>query len=297
MSTTTTTKTATSLKASAIAEPGPVPAAKRHPYIGGVANNYTAAVGKAWDFPDPIFNGQVSYLLKFESTYEAIEKLILPPPLKVDRSRPPEVIVWFFTSGDSKGPGGHLIPFQGFQFRGYTEYNGVKGVSGWEYVDGLKGDKTYMDVMSGWGLQFGMLKKLSNIHFTPIGGNRFEITVDRNGQQLIRVTITQGAELSGEQLEQMQTGGHVLADPTFTVREMPSADWTHYVDRTINCVDTGKTCIIKRVWQASEGTIEFGNMEFDPLDELNPKNVMALGISEADVLKTTFTMMEVVGKF
>ena len=268
----------------------------KHPYIGGVGNITTAEVGSAWDFPDPAFAGQVSYLLKFESTYEAIEKLILPPPLKVDRSAPPEVIVWFFTSCDSKGPGGHDVPFQGFQFRGHTEYNGVKGVSGWEYVDGLKGDKTYMDVMSSWGLQFGMLKKLSNIHFTPIGGNRFEITVDRNGQQLIRVTITQGDELSGEQLKQMQSGGHVLADPTFTVREFPSADWTHYTDRTVNCVETGDTCIIKRVWSATEGSIEFGHQDLDPLSELKPENVSALGISEADVLKTTFTKMKVVGK-
>lgn len=103
----------------------------RYPHVGGILHMSNAVPGQAFQHPSPTFPAQICYCLRFTSNYEAIEKLILRPPLKVDRSLPPEVVVWYFSSSKSLTPGGKPVPYQGFQFRGNTEFNGVKGCAGW----------------------------------------------------------------------------------------------------------------------------------------------------------------------
>src|SRR5688572_27383607 len=127
-------------------------------FTGGVLNLTGVRPGDAFRYDGLSFPDMVIYMMHFESTYEAIEKLILPPPLKADRSLPPEVQVWYFTSRNTLPMDGRVLPYQGFQFRARTEFNGVKGASGWEYIDGLHGDKTQCDIMGPWGVYFGMLK-------------------------------------------------------------------------------------------------------------------------------------------
>ncbi|PSN61990.1 hypothetical protein BS50DRAFT_638580 [Corynespora cassiicola Philippines] len=266
-------------------------------HIGGTLNMFGSHPGSAWDFDGPAFPKQVCYFVKFTSTYEAIEKLILPPPLKVDRSLPPEVITWYFSSPESRGPGGQLVPYQGIQFRGYTEVNGVKGVAGWEFIDGLRGDKTEAAIMGPWGVQFGMMKKFANIHFTPISGDQFEIVAKRLDKTVFKMVIGMGAEMKGAERDRLFEGKeNPMTFPTFSVREIPNADWSGYVDRCILKFAVNEPTI-NRAWRAVRGSIEFGNAESDPLDELCPQNVQAMMIGHLQTPREAFKSMEEIANF
>ncbi|KAH7009585.1 hypothetical protein EDB80DRAFT_682064 [Ilyonectria destructans] len=266
-------------------------------YIGGVLNLAGGIPGQAWEFSGPASPKHVCYILKFTSTYEAIEKVILPPPLKVDRTRPPEVIVWYFNGSGSKGPGGQICDYQGFQFRGFTEHNGVKGVAGWEFVDSAIGDKTQMDIMGPWGVQFGMLKKMADIRFLPAGGNQFLITVTRHQKQVIKMTVELGDEILGQDFQDLQGGpGNPLSLDTLTVREVPSADWKTYLDRSVLYTPTSKSFRFLRAWQGNNASIEFASLDMDPLAELQPIKIDGALIAETETMKETFTNMGVLEK-
>jgi hypothetical protein len=60
-----------------------------------------------------------------------------------------------------------------------------------------------------------------------------------------------------------------------TVREIPDTSYTSFVDRSICWTPTDGTKI-DRAWSAHDGSIEFGHLELDPLDEMP-----VLGIKEA----------------
>lgn len=251
----------------------------------------------AFHSTEPVFPKQVCFVMKFSSTYEAIEKLVLPPPLKVDRTLTPEVIVWYFTSPESRGPGGQIIPYQGFQFRAHAQYNGSRGIAGWEYVDGLYGDKTVIDIMGPWGVQFGMMKKSADIRFSPIGGDEFEIVVARHGCHLFRITIGNGQKLDDVELDQLlHASDNPMKKDTFTVREIPNCDWDGYLDQSVLFTPTSKSIKVNRAWHASGGTIEFSHLGSDPLHELRPSNVHALFICEIEVGRATFKEMKEVQK-
>ncbi|KPM42504.1 hypothetical protein AK830_g4040 [Neonectria ditissima] len=265
------------------------------PYIGGVLNMTGARPGQAFSFPGPAFPRQVCYIIKFTSTYEAIEKYILPPPLKVDRNLPPEVIVWYFSSPESKGPDGSPAPYQGFQFRGNTEVDGVKGMAGWEYIDGLRGDKTEMDVMLSWAVHYGMAKKFADIRFTAVSGDEFEITVDRQATRLVTMRLRLGQEIDGDVLKGLaESADSPLAKDTFTVREMPNSDFSGYSERTVCTAPTGRSCNVTQAWSADRGSIEFGHLESDPLSELEPQEVTLTMVANIQVQKETFTELKVV---
>lgn len=267
------------------------------PFIGGVLSIIGGLPGKSWKFSGPAFPKQVCYVLKFTSNYEAIEKLILPPPLKVDRSQPPEVIVWYFNSIGSQGPSGQRVDYTGFQFRGYTEHNGVKGMAGWEFVDSPKNDKTAMDIMGSWGVQFGMAKKFADIRVVPSGGNELQITVTRNETTLITMKMEIGAEIVGKDFENITSGSsNPLSIDTLTVREIPNEDWTKFLDRSVLITQSGAGFNITRAWQGGKASIEFGNSPQDPLDELKPGEILAAVIADTKCEKEIFTKQRVLEK-
>lgn len=266
------------------------------PHTGGIFNMSGARPENAFKFDGPVFPKQVCYFFKFTSTHDAIEKHIIPPPLKVDRTQPPEVICWYFASANSKGPGGQHVAYQGFNFRGHVDHKGTKGVAGWEFVDGLRGDKTTADAMGPWSVHFGMIEKFGNIHFTPIGGNEFEITITRHGSQVLRMTICSGQEIDEATLASFSGSGDPMSLPTLTVREIPSADWSGYLDRSILKVPTTTSTRMRRAWEAKDATIEFGQEGLNNLDDLSeskPAYVQALMISEMEVGKDKFTNLTV----
>lgn len=269
----------------------------RTSHIGGVLHMSHALPGQAFKYDGPAFPLQVCYALRFTSTYEAIEKLILPPPLKVDRSYPPEVLVWWFASANSRSPGGKEIPYQGFQFRARTSYNGVKGMAGWEYVDGLRGDKPAMDIMGSWSIQFGMMKRLADMSFTPLDADRFEILIKRHGTTLIKLTIGLGNEYDKAVIDEMaKNPENPFAQPTLTVREIPNEDFTGYLDQSVLMSPTPETVFVRRAWEGKDASIEFGSLEDDPLSELQPKDVNGGIIVNCEVSKEVFTRMSSLGK-
>lgn len=260
-------------------------------------NMFGGPVKEAYQFEGPAFPKQTCYIMKFTSTYDAIERLILPPPLKVDRTQPPEVLLWYFSSPDSRGPGGQVVPYQGIQFRGYTERQGVKGIAGWEFVDGLRGDFTTADIMGAWGMQFGMMKKYAQIRFTPIGGDEFDIIAVRHGITAFRMTIRMGVMLEEQQLQEALKGMGSIMRETFVVREIPNLDWTGYTDRCIASTPTAKTLKIRRAWGVGDGTVEFpcgGLVPLENLSELSPRDVQGLLIGEMEVGKDTFLRIKLV---
>jgi hypothetical protein len=272
-------------------------ASRTQPFLGGVMHMSQALPGQAFKYDGSTFPNQICYAFKFTSTYEAIEKLILPPPLKVDRSQPPEVTVWYFSSSNSVGPGGKPVPYQGFQFRGSTEYNGVKGGAGWEYVDGLHGDKAAMDIMGSWSVQFGMMKRLADFSFVPIDGDRFEVTIKRHGTTLIKLAMSLGNEIDRSVIDQMaKNPDNPFSRATITVREIPNEDFSDFLDRSVLMSPTPETVHVRRAWEGKDVSIEFGHLEDDPLDELRPKDVGVGMVVNTEVTKEVFTRMTSLGK-
>ncbi|KAF5696538.1 hypothetical protein FMUND_15660 [Fusarium mundagurra] len=270
---------------------------RSQPFIGGLLHMSQALPGQAYKFDGPTFPAQICYAFRFTSTYEAIEKLILPPPLKVDRSEPPEVICWYFSSSNSVGPGGTLIPYQGFQFRGHTEHKGVKALAGWEYVDGLAGNKAAMDVMGSWAVQFGMMKRLADFSFIPIDGDKFEVTIKRNGTTLIRLVLTQGSEIDQSIVAGMADNpANPFSKPTLTVREIPNEDYSAYLDQSVLLSPTKQAVIVRRAWEVPEISVEFGHLDDDPLSGLEPKDAGTGVIVNIEVTKGVFNEMKVLDK-
>lgn len=260
-------------------------------YVGGTLNLAGVRPGGGFTYDGPTMPKMVFFGLTFTSTYEAIERLILPPPLKVDRDLPPEVQVLFFVSPGNRAFDGRLTPYQGFLFTGRTTHGELRGRAGWEYVDGLHGDKTAMDVMGPWGVYFGMLKKLADIRCVPVGVNEFEISVTRRGTRLATMRFSLGSELPDAAVEAINVGAAEFGS-MLTVREIPDVKFENFVDRAI-CASAGDANRVTRAWSAHGGSLEFGHLELDPLDELP---VLSIGdgiVFEADSDKAAYSQLKI----
>lgn len=259
-------------------------------FTGGILNLTGVRPGQAFSYDGLSFPSMNIYMLSFRSTYDAIEKLILPPPLKADRDLPPDIQIWYFSSHDTLPMDGRPLDYHGVQFRARTSYDGVKGAAGWEYIDALDGDKTKVDIMGPWGVYFGMLKKLADIRVTPRSIDEVEITVDRRGVRLITMRMRIGAELAEDAVARMnEEGGY----DTLTVREVPDVTYTGFVDRSVCLSPTKGSNAIVRAWEAHDASINFGHLELDPLDEIavnsSPQAIALKGTASLD----TFTKMKV----
>jgi hypothetical protein len=264
--------------------------ASQQAFPGGILNLTGVRPGEAFQYQGLAFPDMTIYMVIFTTTYDAIEKLILPPPLQADRSLPPQVQMWYFNSRNTRPMDGRITPYQGFQFRAATEFNGVKGSAGWEYIDGLHGDKTECDIMGPWGVYFGMLKKMADIRFTPLSVDEFEMTVTRRGVRLITLRLGIGAEMSAEQVAKMNDGS---GGETLTVREVPDINYTGFVDRAVCATPTNITNRVLRAWSAGNAAVQFGHLELDPLDELEVLRVDSAIAFTATASIETFTQMRV----
>ena len=246
--------------------------------------------GEGFQYECPAIIDTIWYSLTLMTTHDAIEKLILPPPLKVDRDMPPEVRVMYFVNRNTRAFDGELTPYHAVMFMANTSHQGRKGSAGWEYVDALYGDKTDMDIMGPWSVYFGMLKKMANITFLPLTANEFEVTVNRRGVRLITMKMRVGEELSRDKVTAINAAN---VNGTFTVREIPDATFSGFVDRAICWTPTHENKV-QRAWNMDRGVIEFGNLSLDPLDQMPVLGVSG-GISfQTCTGKRIFTAMEVV---
>ena len=137
-------------------------------YVGGILNMTGVRPGEAFSYSGPTMRDQVYFTVSFTSTHDAIERLIIPPPLKVDRDKPPVVQAMFFVNRHNVAFDGRLTPYKAFMFMAHVKHGDRCGLAGWEYVDGLYGDKTEMDIMGPWSVYFGMLKMMADISFLPV---------------------------------------------------------------------------------------------------------------------------------
>lgn len=264
-------------------------------HIGGIFNITGARPGDAFAYDGPTMPGMVYYTVTITTTHDAIDRLVMPPPLKADRSQPAELTISYFANRHNRAFDGQVTPYQGFLFSAATVVNGKAGTAGWEYVDGLYGDKTEMDIMGPWSVYFGMLKKMADIRFLPLGGDRFEITVVRRGVLLARMTLRMGAPVPDEAVQAMNQDTNNCAFGTYTVREIPDSRYEGYVDRGIYWAgSTGST--IDRAWMADEGSIEFGYLEQDPWSEMPVLGISRASIFELTVPKEVFSDLQLVEK-
>ncbi|MFC9835543.1 acetoacetate decarboxylase family protein [Rhodococcus sp. NPDC127530] len=236
-------------------------------YTGGNLNLVGTRPGNAYKYDGPAMPNGIWFALTYTSTHDAIEKLIVPPGLKVNRDLPPEVEVQYFVNPECRAYDGRITPYQGFMFMAHVRHGDTTGRAGWEYVDGVHGDKTQMDIMGPWGVYFGMLKKMADIHFTPIGGNEFEISVTRRGVRLVTMTIRTGAEVPENEVELINAASSQWPR-TLTVREIPDVDFSGFVERSVCIASTDNNNTITQAWTADKGSITFGNDELDPLNEM-----------------------------
>jgi hypothetical protein len=261
-------------------------------YIGGVLNMTGARPGEAFRYAEPTMRDMLNFTVSFTSTYEAIERLIVPPPLKVDRDKPPVVQATYFISRHNLAFDGRVTPYHAFMFMAHVNHSGRSAMAGWEYVDGLYGDKTEMDIMGPWSVYFGMLKKMADITFLPVGLNEFEVTVNRRGVRLVTMRLRMGEELTPDALA-LVNEGFASSGGNFTVREIPNTKYSGFVDRSICWTPTDHTRA-SRAFSASDGFIEFGSLALDPLSDMP-----VLGINQAVCFQATsdtpvFNSMEVV---
>ncbi|PKO49458.1 MAG: hypothetical protein CVU31_00470 [Betaproteobacteria bacterium HGW-Betaproteobacteria-4] len=259
-------------------------------YVGGIFNMMGARPGEAFRYDGAVMADMIWYSLTLTTTYESIEKLILPPPLKVDRNLPPEVRVMYFVNRNCRAFDGQLTPYQGLMFMANAEHRGQQGSAGWEYVDALHGDKSDMDIMGPWSVYFGMLKKMANINFLPVSAKEFEVTVDRRGSRLLTMRLRVGDEMSADAVAQINQAN---VNGTFTVREIPDPSYSGFVDRAICWTPTNENQVL-RAWQADGGFIEFGGIPGDPLNEMPVLGVAGGLCYQTDTGKRIFTAMEVV---
>lgn len=85
-------------------------------FPSGILDLTGCTSGEAFQYDALSVSDMTIFMVHFESTYEAIEKHILPPPLKADRSPPPQVQMWYFSSRNTLAMDGRITPYKGFQF-------------------------------------------------------------------------------------------------------------------------------------------------------------------------------------
>ncbi|WP_325096868.1 acetoacetate decarboxylase family protein [Mycolicibacterium vinylchloridicum] len=241
-------------------------------FTRGVLNLSGARPEDAYPYDGPIMPRIHWYSVTIATSYEAIEKIVVPPPLKVNRDLPPHLQLSFFVNPTNLGFDGRHSPYQAFSFAANAVYGDVAGTAGWEMVDSVYTDKTTADFLIPWGVYFGFLKKFADIRATPMGGGNLEITVHRHGTQIIRMQIEVGAKLADEELAAMSAGA-VSGAGALTVREIPNLGYTEYAERSIWLSPTSEVTVTD-AWAAECREIEFGSIELDPFGDFLVEDVV-----------------------
>jgi len=269
---------------------------KSQDHVGGILNLIGVRPGGAFTYDGPAMPGMIYYSVTITTSHDAIDMLVMPPPLMVDRSHPAELTISYFVNRHNRGFDGRVTPYQGFLFTARTVVDGSVGVAGWEYVDGLYGDKTEMDIMGPWSVYFGMLKKMADIRFLPLGGDKFEISVVRRGVRLVTMQLRMGLPLTDAAVHAMskkRVSGGSSPFGTFTVREIPDAQYSGFVDRGIYWAGSDDSTI-NRAWAADEASIEFGSLDQDPWALMPILAVNGASIFESTAPKEVFQGLRLV---
>jgi acetoacetate decarboxylase len=245
--------------------------------LRGFASLIGVDLDKAFRYNGDTFPGTTSFAITFRSDHDAIERVIVPPPLQVDREAPPEVTLFYGVNPDSRGFDGRPNPYQFLYIGANVEYEGVRGSTAFEYVDAIYGDKTEVDHYIAWGVYFGMLKKLADIRLVP-RENRLEVTVNRRGQRLVTMGLTVGEEV------QVQASGANPASerPFLTVRAIPNLNYDGLSELTVVQSPVGEV-ELKRMWSAHDATLELHSGDLDPLGDLPIHAITGAAVSVMNV--------------
>ncbi len=260
-------------------------------HVGGPLNLFGVLPGEALRYEGKAMPHVIHFDVSFESSHDEIDRLILPPPLTADRSAPPIVTVSYFTNAECYGMDGRNTPYQAVMLTARTQWGDYRGVTGWEFVDGLFGDKTEMDVMGLWGLHFGMLKKFADIQVTHTGADEFTVQVVRRGKVLVRMGLRTGERFTDAELTEING----VSAGFFGVRAIPNVDYSGYVEHSVVWSDPVTDDRISRAWHAQDGWVEFGSGVLDPLADLPVKEVTSCVVYDSSSRKEHFGNRRVIG--
>jgi hypothetical protein len=249
-----------------------------------VLNLFGVRPGNAYNYEQKAMPSVIHFDITFESTHEAIEALVLPPPLESDRTEPPIVTISYFTNAEVYAYDGRNTPYQAVMLTARTQWADRKGVAGWEFVDGLHGDKTDMDIMGPWGLHFGMLKKFADIKVSHTGAHEFNVEVTRRGKLLVKLGLRAGDAVDESELRAFNQSSLAV----FGVREFPNVDYTGYIERSIVASDPVTDDRVARAWHADSGFVEFHSGELDELADLPVHTVTGAYVYDSSSRKEHF---------
>jgi hypothetical protein len=259
-------------------------------HVGGVLNLFGVRPGRAFQYEQKAMPHVIHFDVQFESSYEAIERAVLPPPLMADRDYPPIVNISYFTNAEVFAMDGRNTPYHAVMLTARTRWGERQGVGGWEFVDGLHGDKTEMDIMGPWGVHFGMLKKFGDIRVSHTGAHEFTVEVTRRGKLLVRMGLTAGDAFGAAELQALNQASLGV----FGVREIPNVDYSGYSERTIVWSKPVTDNRVSRAWKADSGFVEFHTGVLDPLGELPVHSIQGAVVYDSSSRREHFAAREVI---
>ncbi|RXZ68072.1 acetoacetate decarboxylase family protein [Agromyces albus] len=277
----------------------------------GVSNVLGARPGTSamHGYEEPQHGDMTRVQFTFETTHTALQKLIAPPPLEVDREAPALCTIMAFTSPNFRGRDGRLAPYTGFSFWASVDHRGTKAQAGWEFVDGAgpAHDKTIPEMLIFSGQVYGMLKKFGDIRFYQNGlevagdlssveeGDEILITVDRKNRRIASLGVRVAAPV-GRAVAQDEPTPRLGAVPVLAVREIPTVDYKGYVDRSIvsSDVNANKAQLPKKEFAAQPLHLKFWPSESESLDQLEVGEFIAASVVVADSPHETISSMFVV---
>ena len=267
-------------------------------------------------YDGPMHSDFTALTVTFETTHDALQNVFIPSPIEVDRDVPAVGNLIAFTAPKMRGRDGRLSPYTGVLFQAPSQWNGRKGRSGYEFIDGAAPahDKSYAEQVLYAGVIWGMLKKFADIHFYVNGveslgdlsdvqaGDEIMVSLDRRGRRLIDLRVAVKDEIpEPEKLamtNQHREGEQEAPEPRISldVREIPTVDYTGYSERSIMTNLTTVNATARRAWLAEPVSLEFRESELDALDQLNPVRLLGAAVTITDVPKETITGRSVLGE-
>lgn len=260
-------------------------------------------------YDGPMHSDFTALTVSFETTHDALQNVFIPPPIEVDRDVPAIGNLIAFTAPKMRGRDGRLAPYTGVLFQASSQWNGHKGRSGYEFIDGAAPahDKSYAEQVLYAGVIWGMLKKFADIHFYINGveslgdlsnvraGDEVMVSLDRRGRRLIDLRLRVKDELPepGKLAMTNQHGEGERAAPeariSLDVREIPTVDYKGYAERSITTNLTTVNTAVRKAWLAEPMSLEFRESELDALDQLNPVRLLGAAVTITEVPKETIT--------
>lgn len=264
-----------------------------------------------YGYDGPAHTDFTSVTIAFETTHDALQKVIIPPPLEIDRDVPAVGRIMAFTTPNYRGRDGRLAPYAGVLIQAPSRWKEHRGNTSIEFVDGVAPahDKTVRDSPPLTGAIYGMLKKFADIHFYVNGvesgdmstvqeGDDIIVMLARRGRRLAEMRLRVSKERTGstDMLSTESEEGHREAPRiVLGVREIPTVDYSGYVDRSITTrsITDSAAVTVRTSLTAEPVSLEFWESELEALDQLKIVRLIGASVAVSDISKENISGMSI----